>query len=214
MHRRHARGDGARHRGRLRRPAAVRRRDRRRAGPRPLIGRLGYGELRVRSGKDTQRLLRRRRLRPSRRQRRLGAHQPGHTGEGCRCRRRRRITSRLAHEPARRPRGNGHPRAPDSAGPRSIARRGTSVSVSLLTRKTCAASGDYHNDVAAFRAIRTLALLAKGCRHVAHLEGGASDRGLAIPVLSSVRMAGDHNTGDRCISPRVFLGKLGACVSR
>ena len=44
-------------------------------GRSPLIGRLGYGELRIRqTGTKVDADVRRRRLRPSGRQRRLGAH--------------------------------------------------------------------------------------------------------------------------------------------
>ena len=45
-------------------------------GRAPLIGRLGYGELRIRTRRRDPALLRRRRLRPGGRQRRLGPHQP------------------------------------------------------------------------------------------------------------------------------------------
>ena len=46
-------------------------------GHAPMIGRLGYGELRIGHGAARAAVLRRRRLRAGGRQRRLGAHQPG-----------------------------------------------------------------------------------------------------------------------------------------
>ena len=45
-------------------------------GHSPMIGRLGYGELRLAAAMATAALLRRRRLRAGGRQRGLGAHQP------------------------------------------------------------------------------------------------------------------------------------------
>ena len=49
----------------------------------PMIGRLGYGELRIGHG-ERPALLHRRRLRPGRRQRRLGADQSGDSGHAAR----------------------------------------------------------------------------------------------------------------------------------
>ena len=53
-------------------------------GHAPMIGRLGYGELRIGHEPTEPAVLRRRRLRAGGRQRRLGAHQSSHPGEEAR----------------------------------------------------------------------------------------------------------------------------------
>ena len=70
------------------------------AGHTPLIGRLGYGEMRLTDRRRSEALLRRRRVCASCRERRLGPDAPGDAGRQSR---RRRRPGAIERSPARTP---------------------------------------------------------------------------------------------------------------